>query len=551
MTAPRDAGPDERVLVVGAGFAGLYMLHKLREAGFDALGFEAGGDVGGTWFWNTYPGARCDIPSADYSYSFSDEIQREWSWSESHATQAELLGYARFVADKLDVRKHIRFNTRVVAAGFDEDDCVWRIVTDTGERFAGRWLVLATGSLSLANVPSLPGLETFEGEWHHTARWPADGVELDGKNIVLVGTGSTGVQLTPRLAAVARHLTVLQRTANYVLPGRVVPIDGDAMQAIRENYPQRRARARSLASGLAWLDPKPGRHLDDEQRRVVLKAAWGSDNAFGISRAFSDIITDPDINLFVSDFVRDKIRRIVADPATAEALVPRDHGIGTKRPCVGIGYYETFNRPNVRLVDLKRTPVEKVVPRGIRTADGTIHDADIIVLATGFDAITGAVLDIDIQGRDGLPLRAAWSEGARAYLGLSVPGFPNLFVINGPGSPAVFGNGILLGEIHVEWIVDLLENLRKRDLVLAEALAEPERDWTSHVAEVADATMMARAASWYTGANIPGKPRKFLPYLGGYVNYQNALGAEAASGYRGFRLGAIPANGGKGGGHDG
>jgi len=524
------------VLIVGAGFAGMYMLHRARLAGFSAHVVEAGDGVGGTWYWNRYPGARCDIESMEYQFGFDNDLVRDWQWSEKYATQPEILDYANHFADRFDLRRDIQFNTRVQSAIYNERDGRWDVATDTGDRFSARYCVMATGCLSAARVPEFKGIENFKGDWYHTGHWPHEPVDFTGKRVAVIGTGSSAIQSIPLIAAQAAHLTVFQRTANFSVPAHNGPLDPGHVSRLRENYVEHRKAQRATQAGFGRpVNNKSALDATEEERRHEFEVRWQG-GGFGLSSAFNDIALNIEANEIAADFVRSKIREIVKDPATAELLCPRDYPYGTKRLCVDTNYYQTFNRPNVSLVDVKKAPIEEITPDGLRTTEKS-YEFDAIVFATGFDAMTGALLAMDIQGRDGLSLREKWAAGPRTYLGLQVAGFPNLFTITGPGSPSVLSNMLVSIEQHVEWIDDCLRYLRDHELTTIEAEVEAEDQWVDHVNAVADRTLFPRANSWYIGANIPGKPRVFMPYVGGVGNYDQKCAAVAANGYEGFRLG--------------
>ncbi|OJY41416.1 NAD(P)/FAD-dependent oxidoreductase [Pseudonocardia sp. 73-21] len=520
-------------VVVGAGFAGLYMLHRLRGLGLSTVVLEAGDGVGGTWYWNRYPGARCDSESWFYSYSFSDELQQEWEWSERYPRQPEILRYLEHVADRFDLRRDIRFGERVTTATFDDG---WRVETATGGRFEAQFLITAVGCLSTANVPAIPGLETFGGEWFHTGMWPHEGVSFAGKRVGVVGTGSTGIQAVPVIAEDAEHLTVFQRTANYSVPARNGPFDPADQAEIKRNYAAHREVQRSTFGGFPYFpDDRSALSVSDEERAAVYEAAWER-GGLRFRASFNDILSDEAANATASEFLRDKIAQVVRDPATAEALTPRDHGFATKRPPIDTHYFETYNRGNVTLVDLKKTPIEEITPAGIRTTDAE-HPLDTIVFATVFDALTGPLLGIDIRGEGGVSLRDEWAEGPRTYLGLQVVGFPNLFTITGPGSPSVLSNMPTSIEQHVGWITDCLAHLRAEGVGRIEATPGAQDAWMAHVAEAASATLLSRSpTSWYLGANVPGKPRIFMPYAGGLATYAQRCAEVADAGYEGFAL---------------
>ncbi|MDP4025501.1 NAD(P)/FAD-dependent oxidoreductase [Methylobacterium sp. NEAU 140] len=531
------AGGRYDAVIVGAGFAGLYQLHLLRDRlGLSVRVLEAADGVGGTWYWNRYPGARCDSESYYYSYAFSRELEAEWAWSERYPAHGEIRRYLDHVADRFGLRPDIQLGTRVTGAAYDAAAGLWTVTTEGGERFEAPFLITAVGCLSSANVPTIPGLDDFAGSWFHTGRWPQDGIDFTGKRVGLIGTGSTGIQAAPVIAEQAAHLTVFQRTANYSVPARNGPMD-DAFRAwVRDNAAENRAKARASTNGHPFdvavhgaLDVSP------EERAAIYEAAWQR-GGLRFRAAFKDILLDPEANATASDFIRAKIREVVTDPATADALTPRDHPFATKRPPIDSGYFETFNRANVSLVDLKATPIERIVPEGVRTAAGT-HALDILVFATGFDALTGPLLALDIRGRDGLPLKAVWAEGPRTYLGLGVPGFPNLFTITGPGSPSVLTNMPVAIEQHAEWIADCIAHLRARGLGRIEARPEVSAAWGEQVRAAAAATLLPMASSsWYLGANVPGKPRAFMPYAGGMNRYREICDGVARDGYAGFAL---------------
>ncbi len=526
-------------LVVGAGFSGLYQLHCLRDRlGLSALVLEAGDGVGGTWYWNRYPGARCDSESHSYSYYFSEELLKEWTWSERYPEQPEILRYLNHVADRFDLRRDIRFNARVTSASWDEAANRWRVATEAGERFTAKFLITAVGCLSTANVPNIPGLETFEGRWYHTGRWPHEGVDFAGKRVGQIGTGSTGIQAAPVIAAQAAHLTVFQRTANYSVPARNAPLDPEFLRWAKENHAEIRRVMHSTTNGHPFtISELSALAATPEERRAAYEAAWEK-GGLQFRAAFSDLLTDKAANDTAAEFIRAKIREIVKDPETAERLTNFDHPFAAKRPPIDTEYFETFNRPNVALVDVRANPIECATPKGIRLRDGTEHPLDIIVFATGFDAMTGPLLNIDIRGRGGRALKEAWEAGPRTYLGLQVVGFPNLFTVTGPGSPSVLCNMPVAIEQHVEWITDCLAHMRERGLERIEAEPGAADRWVEHVNEAADATLLPQAASsWYLGANVPGKPRVFMPYAGGMARYRGICEEVAAKGYEGFALG--------------
>jgi len=524
-------GEQVDAVVVGAGFGGLYMLHRLRELGLGVQGFEAGSGVGGTWYWNRYPGARCDVPSLYYSYTWSKDVQDEWRWTEKYAAQREILAYANFVADKYDLRPLIAFETRVTAARFDEAANVWRVTTDKGDELAARWLVTATGCLSTPRKPAIAGVESFAGPTYHTGAWPHEGVDFAGRRVGVIGTGSSGIQSIPVIAEAADHVTVFQRTPNFSIPARNTRLTEADLAAFWKMWPDYIAMVKGPGMGFGG-NPANAPGDTPERRRQRYEELWALGGA-GFLTAWGNLLIDQAVNDEAAGFVRDKIRELVRDPATAEALSPRDHPLGTKRICVDTGYYETFNRPNVTLVNLRETPIAEITPSGARTSAAS-YEFDDLVFATGFDAMTGALLSIDIEGAAGAKLKDAWDAGPRTYLGLAIAGFPNLFIITGPGSPSVLSNMINSIEQHVEWIRDCIAYMREKGLSRIAADAEAQEAWVAHVARVADKTLFPRASSWYVGANIPGKPRVFMPYIG--RGYRAKCEDVAAQGYRGFEL---------------
>jgi cyclohexanone monooxygenase len=527
---------DIDVAVVGAGFAGLYMLHRLRGLGLRARVFERGPDVGGTWFWNRYPGARCDIESVDYCYSFSRELLEEWTWTERYAAQPEILRYLHHVAERFGLRRDIQLGTRVTSLRYDEPGKRWLVSTDAGDAVSARYCVLAVGNLSSVKRPDVAGLESFLGEWYHTAQWPAGGVEFEGKRVGVVGTGSTAIQAVPQIAKQAAGVYVFQRTPNYSMPARNRPLAPGELQEVVRGYGERRRAAEQSDAGVPVAPPeRSALDVTAQERRRMYEEGWRRGGINALSYAFTDFFTDERANLTAQEFARDKIRDIVRDRSVAEALSPAHH-IGTKRTCVDTGYFETYNRGHVHLVDVRTSPIRRATPRGLETTAGE-YGLDVIVFAVGFDAITGALLEIDIRGRDGEPLAGKWSQGPRSYLGLCVAGFPNLFIVTGPGSPSVLSNMVVSIEQHVDWIADCLGYLEGRGLGRIEASARAEDAWVGHVDEIAGATLYPRASSWYVGANIPGKPRVFMPYVGGCGTYRRECEQVAGRGYEGFVLG--------------
>jgi cyclohexanone monooxygenase len=528
-------------VVVGAGFAGLYMLHRLRGLGLSVRVIESGSDVGGTWYWNRYPGARCDVESMQYSYSFDEDLQQEWNWSERFAPQPEILAYANHVADRFDLRRDIQFDDRVLSARFDEASARWTILTQAGRTFNARFCIMATGCLSAPKDVDLPGLASFRGRILRTSTWPKEGVDLSGRRVALVGTGSSAVQAIPEIAKQAKSLHVFQRTATYTVPARNAPLSEDFVREWKADYPQRRRQAREeCRSGTIYeFGPTSALAAGADDRESEYARRWKKGGA-NFMYAYNDLLLTEEANETAAEFVRARIRDIVKDPVAAAALSPTSYPIGTKRICVDTGYYETFNRPSVTLVDLRKTPIREIVAEGVATSDQT-YEADDLVLATGFDALTGALDRIDIRGRGGQRLAEKWAAGPRTYLGLMVHGFPNLFTIAGPGSPSVLSNVIVSIEQHVEWIAGCLTHLNERGAAVIEPSLQAEDAWVDHVNEVAGRTLYPRTASWYMGANVPGKPRIFLPYVGGVDAYRRLCREIVEDGYRGFEFGAVPA----------
>jgi cation diffusion facilitator CzcD-associated flavoprotein CzcO len=523
------------VVIVGAGFAGLYMLYRCRELGLSALVLEAGGGVGGTWYWNRYPGARCDVESMQYSYQFSDELQQEWEWTERYAGQPEILRYLEHVAERFDLWPHIQLDTRASEATFDDVSGRWAVRTEQQDEFDAQFVIMATGCLSAANVPDIAGAATFRGPSHHTGLWPQRGVDFTGMSVGVIGTGSSGVQSIPVIAAQARHLVVFQRTAAYSVPAHNGPIDPLEQADIKANYREFRAansemmtaigerRVRTDLSALA---------VGPQERQKEYEARW-RDGGLPFLGAFADLLVDGQANDTAAGFVRDRIRSIVRDPSTAERLCP-DQVIGCKRMCVDTNYYDTFNLPHVQLVDLRESPIQAITERGIRTEDEH-YELDAIVYATGFDAMTGALTRIDVRGRHGMALRDAWAAGPRTYLGLGVAGFPNLFTITGPGSPSVLTNMIVSIEQHVEWISGCIAYLRDHGFHHIEPSGDAQAAWVEFINQIADFTLFPTCNSWYLGANVPGKTRVFMPYVG-FPSYAEKCNEVVARGYEGFVL---------------
>lgn len=523
--------PD--AIIVGAGFAGLYMLHRLCGIGLKAVVLERGLGVGGTWYWNRYPGARCDVESLQYSYQFSDELQKDWGWSERYAAQPELLRYANHVAERFNLTRDIRFGVTVTSATFDERTGCWLVETSGGDRFRARYCIMATGCLSVVNRPEIKGVEQFQGELLHTGDWPHHEVAFDGKHVGIIGTGSSAIQSIPIIAKTADHLTVFQRTPNYAVPAHNAPLDPDVQASVKADYPALRARAKTTRNGIDFPIPTTSAMaVSDEEREAVYESRWTL-GGLSFMTAFNDLLVDKRANDSLAAFIRRKIKTIVNDPKTAETLCP-DSIVGCKRLCVDIGYYETFNRTDVDLVDLRKEPIDTVVEDGISI--GSRHyPLDMLILATGFDAMTGALNRIAIRGRSGEALSTKWSDGPRTYLGLAIAGFPNLFVITGPGSPSVLTNMLPTIEQHVDWIADCLDYLEDQKISEIEASEEAEAAWVDHVNETAGGLLYPQCNSWYLGANIPGKPRVFMPYPG-FPPYVEKCDEVARNGYEGFNL---------------
>jgi cation diffusion facilitator CzcD-associated flavoprotein CzcO len=524
-------------LVVGAGFAGLYQLLCLRERlGLSVKALEAGGGVGGTWYWNRYPGARCDSESHVYWYTFSPDLMREWEWSERYPGQPEIMRYLNHVADRFDLKRDILFNTRATAAHYDETANRWHVRTEAGETFTAKFLITAVGCLSTANVPKFEGLESFDGDWYHTGQWPHEGVDFTDKRVGMIGTGSTGIQAAPVIAAAAKHLTVFQRTANYSVPARNAPLTPEFQRYIKENPDEIRAATRETLNGMAFrIEERLAVETPPDEREAIYEAAWER-GGLQFRATFKDMMVDKAANDTAADFVRRKIRSIVKDPKTAATLSDIDHPYAAKRPPIDTNYFETFNQPNVTLVDVKATPIERISPAGVCTTEAE-YPLDIIVFATGFDAMTGPMLRMDIRGRDGLALKDVWEAGPRNYLGLQIAGFPNLFTITGPGSPSVLCNMPVAIEQHADWIADCIAHMRANGLERIEARPDAVDKWVAEVNDVASKTLLPLAThSWYLGANIPGKPRVFMPYAGGMVRYREICNDVVARGYEGFSL---------------
>ena len=529
---PTDSRAFDAV-VVGAGFAGLCMLHRLRGIGLTARVFEAGTGVGGTWFWNRYPGARCDVESLEYSYQFDDELQQEWQWTERYASQPEILRYLNHVADRFDLRRDITLQTRIASATFDEAANRWTVRTDAGDEVSARFFIMATGCLSSTNTPAIPGRETFTGPMLHTGRWPHEPVDFTGKRVAVIGTGSSAIQAIPLIAEQAAHLTVFQRTANFSVPAQNRPLTAEQQRAVKRDYAALRSRGAQMAFGFDTRSSElSALAVSDAERQAEYEDRWAQ-GGLPFLGSYADMLFDRAANATAGHFIRGKIRAIVQDPVVAEKLLPKGI-VGCKRLCSDTDYFATFNRPNVTLVDLTTSPIEAIAERGVRTATA-FHEVDCLVFATGFDAMTGPLLRVDIRGRGGRTLREKWAEGPRTYLGLSSAGFPNFFIITGPGSPSVLSNMVPSIEQHANWIAACVAWMDARGLHRIEASPEAEDAWVTHVNEVADATLYPSCNSWYLGSNIPGKPRVFMPYLG-FPAYVEKCDQVAAAGYEGFAL---------------
>ena len=525
-------------LVIGAGFSGLYQLHCLRDRlGLSVQVLEAAAGVGGTWYWNRYPGARCDSESHAYCFTFSEQLVREWEWSERYPAQAEVLRYLNHVADRFDLKRDIRLDTRVTSAHWDAANKLWNVGTGGGEQFKARFLITAVGCLSSANVPNIPGLDQFAGRWYHTGHWPHEGVDLAGKRVGLLGTGSTGIQAVPVIAESAAHLTVFQRTPTYSVPARNAPLSAEFKQYVKDNAASIRGVMQSTPNGHSFtIAERLALETPPAERQALYEAAWNK-GGLQFRATFKDLLASIEANDTAADFLRDKIRAVVKDPVTAAKLSNIDHPYAAKRPPIDSDYFEAFNRDNVALIDLKAEPIECITPHGIRTAAAE-YPLDVIVFATGFDAMTGSLLRMDIRGSDGRTLADAWAAGPRNYLGLQVAGFPNLFMMTGPGSPSVLCNMPVPIEQHAEWIADCIAHLRAKGLTRIETSEAAMDDWVEKVNATAEAILLSRAKhSWYYGANIPGKPQVFMPYAGGMARYKGICDEVVARNYEGFVLG--------------
>ena len=523
-------------VVIGAGFAGLYTVYKLKKMGFSHRAFEQGGGVGGTWYWNRYPGASSDSESWVYSFTFSEELEQDWTWSCRFPEQSEILRYLEHVALRFDLKSAFDFNRRVTGATYDEARNRWTVETAHGDKVTTQYLITAVGCLSSAQVPTIPGLETFKGPWYHTGQWPHAGVDFTGKRVGIIGTGSSGIQAIPVIAKQAKHLTVFQRTPNFSVPARNAPLSPERAAALKRDIKQIRERCRWTTIGQPYdFKDEEALKLDPAELRRQFEADWAKGGFEWMFGSYRDLLFNEKANQLAADFVREKIKATVKDAKVAAKLIPTGYPIGTKRLPLDAGYFETFNRDNVELVDLRANPIAEIVSNGIRTQEN-IYELDEIVFATGFDALTGPLTRVGIRGRGDKKLADKWSDGPHTYLGVATRDFPNMFMITGPGSPSVLGNMPTSIEQHVDWIIDCISALRKRGASLIEPTRDAETQWGAHVKELADATLFPHTDSWYMGANIPGKPRVFMPYIGGFGTYRKLCAEIAAKNYKGFAI---------------
>jgi cyclohexanone monooxygenase len=526
------------VVIVGAGVGGVYAVYKLRQLGLKVRAYEKASDVGGTWYWNRYPGCRCDVESLEYSFSFSPELDQEWKWPERYGNQGEILTYVRHVADRFDIRNDIQFDTVVTSAVFDEAASRWTLKTDTGETISAPYVIMATGNLSTPRTPDIKGIDTFKGKTYHTGLWPHEGVDFTGLRVGVIGTGSSGVQSVPHLAKQARQLFVFQRTANFSLPAQNGPMDPENEAKHKSEYPQRRADAVNTPFAIAGYPPptKSALEVSEEERDATYAQKWQEGGSISFLYSYTDLLTNKAANDTAANFVRNKIRQTVKHPETAEALCPNDHPIGTKRLILDTNYYQTYNLSHVKLVNIRKTPIEEITQWGIKTSDGKAFEIDAIVFATGFDAMTGAIKEIDVRGKGGLSINEKWKDGPQTYMGVMVAGFPNMFMVTGPQSPGVKSQMIFSCQQHVDFIGDIIACARGRRMRRIEASRTAEMAWVQHNNEVANSTLYPLANSWYMGANVPGKPRVFMPYVGGVQNYVAKCNEVAAKGYDGFEM---------------
>jgi cation diffusion facilitator CzcD-associated flavoprotein CzcO len=526
------------VVVVGAGFGGMNMLWKLRGLGLQTVVLERGSDVGGTWYWNRYPGCRCDVPSMEYSVPWDPELDQQWDWTERYSSQPEILKYAQHLADRHDLRRDIVFGTTVTRISRDDHEGTWLVETEGGERYDAQYVITAAGCLSTPNLPDIPGIRSFKGDMHHTGAWPHEPVSFAGKRVGVIGTGSTGVQAATAIAAEAGHLYVFQRTAQYSLPALNRPLTEDEKAAMKARYPEHREWQRSSFAAQQIDPPAAMRAFDDakERRLEVYEKAWNAGRQ-DLVGCYADIGLDPEVNAEVAEFVRQKIRTVVEDPKIADKLCPSANPFGTRRIIMDTGYFEIYNQDNVSLVDIKEDPIAEVTETGIRTQSGAFYELDVMVIATGYDAVTGPLLHMNISGTGGVKLADVWKDGPRTYLGLMVKGFPNLFTITGPTSPTVHANVIFAIDQHVDWIADCLAYMRRTGVRAIEPTEAAQDEWLVHVAEVGSRGLRAKDTNnWYLGQNIPGKPQAFMTYSGGLNNYRARCDAVAQDGYRGFVL---------------
>lgn len=524
------------VAIVGAGFAGLYLLHQCHGLGLSVVAFDVADDVGGTWYWNRYPGARCDVPTTDYSFSFDPDIDKEWTWSEKYATQPEILRYLQFVAARYDLRRDIEFSTRIEAAVWDEEGQRWRVRTDHDDEVVCRFFVMASGCLSMPKAPEVDGANDFEGDVYFTSTWPHAGVDFTGKRVAVIGTGSSAIQSIPIIAAQAAHTTVFQRTPNFSIPAHNGPPPEDRLADLARDRTAYRESARWSRGGVPMpLNEVTGVTASEEVARTRFESAWEKGELFEILGVLADQSTNLASNAIVANMIREKIREKVDDSDTAEALCPQDYPFGTKRPCLDTNYYETFNRANVELVDLRREPIKRITEKGLETSKRSLH-FDVIVYATGFDAMTGAIVAVDFEGRDGVTLKNKWAAGPSTYLGLMTVGFPNFFMITGPGSPSVLSNMVVSIEQHVDWIIDCIAFLDRHRFTQIEPTPRAQEGWDQHVADCGAITLLPSTDSWYMGANVPGKPRMLLPYIAGVDRYRAVCNEVVESDYLGFHL---------------
>ncbi|HEY9224108.1 MAG TPA: NAD(P)/FAD-dependent oxidoreductase [Variovorax sp.] len=521
------------VAIVGAGFGGMYAVYKFRQMGLKIQGFEAGGDVGGVWYWNRYPGARVDLPSIDYSFAFSPEIEQEWTWSEQFAAQPELLRYINFVADRLDLRRHIQFNTRVCSAVWDEPRALWVVKTDRGDVYEATYCVMATGPLSVPKDPEIPGLDRYRGRLLRAARWPHEPVRFEGQRVGVIGTGSTGIQIVQEVGKEAGELFVFQRTPSFTMPMRNEALTPDYVAEVKRHYAGIRESARNSAVG--GTRPQSTRaffSVTPNQRRQLLEDAW-KNGGLAMLGTFSDLLTNPEANEHVAEFVRGKIGEVVQDPVTAEKLKPRDYPIFARRPCLDTSYYETYNRPNVHLVDCLNDPILEITEKGVRTQSGEV-ELDVLILATGYDGLTGALLAFDVVGREGRTVNDKWKDGARSHLGLMMEGFPNLFMTTGPNGPAALANIIRISEHDVDWIAAAMTHMAQNGLSTIEPTAETEQRWMDIVFALSQRSLLLKAKTWYVGANVKDKPQGLTLFTGGFAKYREYCTAAAQDGYRAF-----------------